>query len=348
MTAIVPCTTRFSGTTAAPARNAKGCAGRCRRAIPRRRSSRRLPPRPRFSGCARAAGIAREQVAEIVAPGEPVARLRPEAAAEWGLTPDVLLVAGTNDQYAGALGAGNCRPGILSETSGTCLALVTLTRQLPHPLPVGLFGGRFPIRDYAFAMAYSKTAGVVLDWFRRELAAGVSFDDLNAAAADVPPGSRGLLMVPHFGGRVSPSPDPAVRGAFLNLTLQHTRADLYRSILEALACSLRENVAFLRRCGLTFDTIRSIGGGAKNEFWLQMKADVLGEPVEKPAVPEASTLGAAMLAACGAGAFASLAETSAAFYRAGAVFRPDAARHAAYDAVFGRYSALQERMTGLP
>jgi xylulokinase len=288
----------------------------------------------------RAAGIRREQMARIVAPGCPVAPVKAEAAAEWGLAPDTLLVAGTNDQYAGALGAGNCRPGILTETSGTCLAMVTLTARLRRPLPDGLFGGRFPIRQYEFAMAYSKTAGVVLDWFRREMAPGMSFDDLNAAAAGVPVGSRGVMMSPHFDGRVSPVPDAGARGAFFNLTLHHTRADLYRSVLEALSYSLRENVAFLRRCGLSFETIRSIGGGAKNDFWLQMKADVLGRPVEKPAVVEASTLGAAMLAALGHGAFDSLAAASAALYRVGAVFEPDAARHAAYDAPFERYCAL--------
>lgn len=290
-----------------------------------------------------AAGLAREQLARILAPGRPVAQLNPDAAKEWGLSSDTVLVAGTNDQYAGALGAGNCRPGILTETSGTCLAMVTLTEHLPRPLPVGLFGGRFPIQPYAFAMAYSKTAGVVLDWFRRELGGGLSFDDLNAEASRVPIGCRGLAMIPHFSGRVSPVPDALARGAFLNLTLHHTRGDLYRAVLESLSFSLRENVDFLRRCGLSFGTIRSIGGGAKNDFWLQMKADVLGCSVEKPAVVEASTLGAAMLAAWGHGAFASLADASANLYRTAATFQPDAVRHQAYDEPFKRYGSLGPR-----
>jgi xylulokinase len=290
-----------------------------------------------------AAGIAREQVARILPSGTPVATVTPAAAAEWGLAADTLLVTGTNDQYAGALGAGNCRPGILTETSGTCLALVTLTERLPAPLPHGLFGGRFPIPRYQFALAYSKTAGLVLDWFRRELGGDLTFDQLDAAAALVPIGSRGITMVPHFDGRVSPSPDAAVRGAFHHLTLQHAQADLYRSVLEALSFSLRENVEFLRRSGLTFDTIRSIGGGAKNAFWLQMKADVIGQPIEKPAVAEASTLGAAMLAAVGHGAFASLAEASAALYRAGAVFQPRPEAQAAYEMPYHRYQAALSR-----
>ena len=287
----------------------------------------------------RAAGLDRDQIARMLQPGTPIATLQPEPAADWGLSPDTVLITGTNDQYAGALGAGNCRPGILTETSGTCLALVTLTEQLPFPRPPGLLGGRFPIRTYAFALAYSKTAGVVLDWFRREFGAGRDWTALNALAAMAPIGCHGVTLVPHFDGRVSPVPDPTTRGAFLNLTLQHTLGDLYRASLEALSFILRENMEFLNRCGLSFDTVRSIGGGARNEFWLQMKADVTGRTIERPAVLEASTLGAAMLAALGHGAFHSLAEASAAFYRADGVFEPDADRHALYEEPYARYRA---------
>ncbi|MBI2441761.1 MAG: hypothetical protein HYV35_10370 [Lentisphaerae bacterium] len=287
-----------------------------------------------------ASGIAEDQLARIGAPGERVGKLLPEMAREWGLSPETELFVGTNDQYAGAIGAGNCRPGILSETSGTCLALVTLTEKLPEPVPPGLFGGYFPIKPYFFALAYAKTAGVVLDWFRKECAGGADFETLNAEAAKVPIGCRGVTMLPHFDGLISPTPDAAMRGLFANLTLQHTRADLYRSILEALAFSLRENLELLRGNGLTIETVRCIGGGAKNDLWLQMKADVIGMAVEKPAVTEASMLGAAMLAAWGAGAFPSLAATSAACYHAELVFSPNENSRRQYEAPYRRYREL--------
>jgi len=255
-------------------------------------------------------------------------------------------VSGTNDQYAGALGAGNCRTGIITETSGTCLAMVTLAASLPEPLPNGLLGGCFPIKPYYFVLAYVKTAGVVLDWFRRECAGGASFDALNAEARAVPVGCRGLTMVPHFDGMISPAPDAAMRGHFCNLTLQHTRADLYRSILEALAFSLRENMELIRQNGLGIEAVRCIGGGAQNEFWLQIKADVTGKPVEQPAVTESAVLGAAMLAAWGAGAFPSLAETSATWYRIGRVFTPNLVNHERYAAPYRRYRELTGKTIG--
>jgi len=296
---------------------------------------------PSYSQSAlKAAGINEDQMARIFQPGQRIGYLRPDRAKAWGLCPETMLITGTNDQYAGALGAGNCRPGILSETSGTCMALVTLTKRLRHPMPPGLFGGRFPIDPYYFALAFTKTAGVVLDWFREQCAAGESFEKLNRQAKKGPIGCRGLTAGPHFDGMISPMPNVDMRGFFCNLTLQHTRADMYRSILEALAFSFRENMELMRQNGFAIKTIRCIGGGARNEFWLQMKADVIGMAVEKPLVTEASVLGAAMLAAWGSGAFSSLAKTSAAWYRLGRVFVPDRTNHKRYEAPYRRYREL--------
>ncbi len=286
-----------------------------------------------------AAGIRLEQLASVQAPGTEVGPLLPDRAADWGLPPDCRLIVGVNDQYAGALGAGNCRPGIVSETSGTCLALVTLAETLPAHLPPGLIGGSYVVAPYQYILAYAKTSGVALDWFRA-LCGGVPFAQLDREAAAVPPGCRGLTVCPHFDGRVSPRPDPAVRGAFHGLSLTHTRADLYRGLLEGLAFSLRENLDALARLGLEPAVIRCIGGGARNVFWLQIKADVTGRAVEQPAVTEAAVLGAALLAAWGTGAVPSLAAGSEAWYRADRTFRPGPDARAAYDEPYARYLRL--------
>ena len=287
-----------------------------------------------------ATGIEENQLAEILPSGSPVAHVLPQLADEWGLSPETLVVTGTNDQYAGALGAGNCHPGILTETTGTCLALVTLTKQLPEPLPDGLLGGRFPIQCYQFALAYSKTAGVVVEWFKRECCHNIRFSELNKIAEHVPVGCHGLTMLPHFDGMISPVPNPHVRGAFCYLTLQHTRQDMYRAILESLTFSLLDSIEFLQQQGFQMNVIRSIGGGAKNDMWLQMKADALGRPIEKPMITEAAVLGAAMLAASGYGEFSSLAEASAALYQKQGVFNPNKANHQAYKEPYQRYKNL--------
>jgi xylulokinase len=287
-----------------------------------------------------AAGIETGQMAEIQPTGCPVGMLTKRGAEEWELDGETLVVTGTNDQYAGALGAGNCRPGIVSVTTGTCICLVTLTEKLPHPMPPGLLGGRFPIPRYQFGLAFSKTAGVVLEWFNREMSPGSSLADLDEMASKVSPGSRGVVMLPYFDGMTSPVTDAAARGAFLNLALHHTRADLYRATLEALGYTLQECLELFRRCGFSTEVVRAIGGGAKSDIWLQIGADITGLSIEKPAIPESAILGAAMIAAVGAGAFSSLEECSSKFYRCECVFHPDSANHAIYAELSRSYHEL--------
>jgi sugar (pentulose or hexulose) kinase len=291
-----------------------------------------------------AAAIGKGALASIRKPGEPIARVLPESAQEWTLDAGTLVVTGTNDQYAGALGAGNCRPGIVSATTGTCLALVTLAEKLPDPMPAGLFGGRFPISRYQYALAYAKTAGVVLEWFNRQFCAGKSLRDLDDMAAQIPAGSHGLVMLPHFDGMVSPRPDPKARGAFLNLSLHHTCADMYRAILEALGYTLRENLELFQRSGFDVASVRAIGGAAKSDFWLQMFADIVGMPIERPAVVEAAVLGAAMIAAVGSGAFSSLQESSEAFHQPGWTLAPRPEIHTVYEELAAKHARLSRHV----
>jgi xylulokinase len=287
-----------------------------------------------------AAGISRSALAEIQPSGWPIARVGGKSAKEWGLDAETLVVTGTNDQYAGALGAGNCRPGIVSVTTGTCLDLITLAEKLPQPLPAGLLGGRFPIPQYQYAEAFAKTAGIVLEWFNRELSPDQSLRALDEMASQIPAGSRGLVMLPHFDGMNSPVPDPEARGAFLNLSLHHTRADMYRAMLEALGYSLHENLELFRRSGFEVNHVRAIGGAAKSDFWLQMLADIAGLPIEKPLIVEAAVLGAAMIAAVGCRALSSLQEGSGAFYKRERVFVPRAENHDVYEKLCEDYVRL--------
>lgn len=293
-----------------------------------------------------ATGVEERQLAPVFPSGARLRQVAAAAAAEWGLSPETLLVSGTNDQYAGALGAGNCRPGILSETTGTCLALVTLSERLPAPLPPGVLSGRFPIEGYHFALAYAKTAGLVLDWVNRVLCPGLGLAELDTLAAAVPVGSRGVAMLPHFDGMVSPTPNAAARGVFAGLSLSHGVGDLYRATLEAIAYCLRENLELLERIGLPVDTVRSIGGGARSDLWLQIKADVTGRQIERPMVTEAATLGAAMLAAVGHGCYRSVAQCSAAGYWVDRVFSPEPEARARYEAAYQRYRGLYQSLYG--
>lgn len=291
-----------------------------------------------------AVGIRSNQLADVKATGSPISTITPSAAKEWNLEDDTLLVTGTNDQYAGALGAGNCVPGIVSATLGTCLALVTLTSDSDLSLPAGLYCGAFPATPYRFVLAYAKTAGVVLEWLAERFFPGKSMAEIDALAAAVPEGARGVRVLPHFDGVVSPTPNSSVRGFVGGLTLGHTGADIYRAALESLAFDMRENLEAMRRAGLMPEVVRAIGGGAKSDLWAQMSADVCGLSVERPRVTEAATLGAAIIAAVGSGRFSSVQECSSKFCQTERVFRPRQATRQVYEEAFQSYQNLFGRV----
>lgn len=293
-----------------------------------------------------AAGIGREQLPRVHRSGTAVGALRREAAAELGLPAGVPVCLGANDQLAGAVGAGNVRPHCSSETTGAALALVATTDSLidDNRLAVG-WHAAYPA---CYAMAYSNTSAVVLRWLRDLCAPGEPYETLVAEAARVPPGCDGLSVLPHFSGTGTPTCNPDARGAIVGLTLAHGRGHLARAVMEACACLLRECAEPLAERGAAPCTVRSLGGAARSDLWLQMKADMLGLPIERPKCSEAASLGAAMLAAAGTGHSASIEEAADAWYRRARLFEPDPAKRGVYDEVYARYQDLCSRLYGDP
>ncbi|NLC59390.1 MAG: hypothetical protein GX774_21335 [Armatimonadetes bacterium] len=291
-----------------------------------------------------AAGIGPEQLPRLQEPGTVAGRLRPEAAAALGLPPGVPVCVGANDQIAGAVGAGNARPGIVTETTGTALALIATTETLLED--ARLCVGRHAAPDACFAMAFTTTSAIVLKWLRDQCVPGQEYATFLAGVETIAPGCDGLTALPHFAGTGTPTYNPAVRGAFAGLTLAHTRAHLARAILEACACMLQECLEPIQAHGTHLDAIRSLGGAARSDLWLQIKADLLGIPVERPACPAAASLGAAILAATGVGHFGSIREGAEAWYRPARRFDPEASRFATYREVYDRYRALYTRLYG--
>jgi xylulokinase len=284
----------------------------------------------------------------VLKSGEAAGPLTPEAAEALGLSPEVVAVVGTNDQYAGALGAGNVEPGCISLALGTALALVATA-----PLgdrPADLLAAPHPGSDGQEMMAllaYAKTSGVVVRWLRDELAPDWSYEQLFEAVGSVPIGAEGVSCIPHFSGTATPDFNADVRGAFAGLTLSHTRAHLARALAESLAFTVSENVERIRAVVPPVE-IRAIGGGARSDAWLQMIADATGLPVTRPQTREAACLGAAVLAMAGAGRHRSVADAARAVYHPGQRFEPRPERRAAYDAAHARYRALYQSLYGQP
>lgn len=283
-------------------------------------------------------GVTPEQLPRIGKSGEVVGRILPSVAARIGLSNKTLVVVGANDQTTAMLGAGNVRPGVVSANIGTALAVMASSEQAPASWRSGVSFGAHAVPGLQGLLSFTQTAAMALAWFRNTLAGeAVSFHELDEEAARVPPGAEGLIMLPHLTGTASPDFNAEARGAFIGLSLAHTRGHLLRAILESIAFCLREHVERLAAVAGPCETIRALGGGAKSALWLQILADVTGLPVERPACSEAASLGAALLAAVGAGYFASIEDAAIAWYSADRLFEPEAALGPGYEACYERF-----------
>jgi xylulokinase len=268
--------------------------------------------------------LAPRSLPELLPAGTALGEPREEARADLGLAPEIVIVLGGFDQACTALGAGNCVPGIVSESTGTSLA-VTATVSAPPASSKTVPCHVHVVPDAYFLCAHNPSAGSILSWFQREFTPGLSFADLDQLARAVPAGSEGLLVLPYFAGSATPFFDPAARGVFFGLTERHGRGHLARAILEGVAFALADLVDAERALGVQVHELRSVGGGARSAIWSQIKADVIGAPVHTTEAPEhAGALGAAILAGVGSGLLSSVEAGVETMVRLALQYEPDA------------------------
>jgi xylulokinase len=183
--------------------------------------------------------------------------------------------------------------------------------------------------------------GKALDWFVDGALGGtIPLSELLDEAVEIPAGAGGLLFLPYLAGERWPLHDPAARGAFVGLTLRHGRAHLARAVIEGAAFALRHVAAPAVAAGLPFTELRVTGGTAASRLWNQVKADVMGVEVAVPAVAEASVVGAAILAAIGAGVAGDERAGIDALVRVADRLIPDPAASSVYDRLAPEYERL--------
>ena len=232
-----------------------------------------------------------------------------DAAAATGLRAGTPVVAGGGDQSANAVGVGAIDPGVVALSLGTSGVIFAAT-DAPIIEPRGrvhAFCHAVPERWHLMSVMLSAAGS--LRWFRDALAPGTSFAALDEAAGGVPAGSDGLWFLPYLTGERSPHPDPDARGAFIGLTVSHTRAHLARAVLEGVAYGLRDGLDLMRGAGMPMPTqVRASGGGIASRLWRQILADVLDVEIAGTVTTEGAAYGAALLAGPAARLFGSVAE----------------------------------------
>ncbi|NUT56451.1 MAG: xylulokinase [Thermoleophilia bacterium] len=269
-----------------------------------------------------------------------------ELPAEW-LPPsyESTEIAGAGDQAAGALGVGIVAPGTLSVVLGTSGVVFSgLDAYRPEP-EARLHTFCHAVPGTWHAMGVMLSAAGSLQWLQRTLDA--PYETLLAEAADVPPGSEGLLFQPYLQGERTPHADPDARGAFVGLTLRHGRGHLTRAVLEGVAYGLRDSRELLKGVRADAALGRASGGGARSELWLKIVASVLAMPLARTEVEEGAAYGAALLGAVKEGVFADARAAVEATVRVRDWTEPNIDWQAAYDDGYARYRQLYPTLRSL-
>ena len=305
----------------------------------------------------RAVCVQAAQLPELVPVGKPLGRLTPEAAAALGLRADLPLIAAAGDKACEVLGSGALSPDTACLGYGTTATINTVSpryheviRYLPaYPAAVP---GHFNTEVQIFRGFW------MVSWFKEEfgaaeraLAASAGLPTeavLDDQVRDIAPGCDGLMLQPYWSPGVR-EPGPEARGAIIGFSDVHTRAHLYRAILEGLAYALRHGRERIERSTRQpIHRLRVAGGGSQSDVAMQITADVFGLPAERPHVYEASALGAAICAAVGVGLHPDYRTAVRAMTHVGDVFEPEPASVATYDELYRRvYARMYRRMRPL-
>jgi xylulokinase len=302
--------------------------------------------------------LPRDKLPDLKASVDVLGTVTPAAAKELGIPTSAKVVMGTPDVQSAAIGSGAVRDyeaHVYIGTSSWVTCHVPFKKtdilrnmaSLPSALP-----GRY------FVACAQETAGACVEWLRDQLLfpkdgfdpvdpPAAFFEQLEATAGSVPPGSDKVLFTPWLFGERCPVADPHLRAAFFNLSLTTTRAHLCRAILEGVAFNVRWLLEAQEKfVGRQLQPLRMIGGGANSALWCQIHADVLNRDiamVERPV--ECNARGAGLLAAIGLGHMS--VESIADVVKVQQTFRPRPQHRAIYDELYGAYRRLYRANRGI-
>lgn len=277
-----------------------------------------------------------------------VGNLCQSAADELGLPSGIPVSAGSADQPAQAVGNGLIDPPQGSVTVGT-------GGQVFAPLATPLFDSQLRLHTFCHApetrwylLGAMLSAGMALRWLRQMLGSDRwSYAELDAIAAQVEPGSEGLVFLPYIVGERSPLMDPRAKGAFVGLTLRHGPGHMVRALLEGVAFALRQIVDVMVSCGAPLDRLVASGNGLASPLWRHIVADVLNRPLyqgrDKHATERAG-VGAGLIAGVGIGAIDGYAGARQFAPTFDAETAPDPRNAGIYETHYHRFVELYPRL----
>jgi len=296
------------------------------------------------------AGVRLDQLPELVPVGDELGTISGEVARSLGLPGPVPLVSGIGDGQAAGLGLGATVPGVAYLNLGTSMVLGVQSREYVWDAAfrtlAGIRPGTYTLETVLNAAAYVAT------WCREQFgeraADGTAGGELEAEAARLAIGAEGLLTLPYWNAAQTPHWDALARGAVVGWHGRHTRAHLYRSILEGVGFELRLHLERLEDVtGQRIESIRAVGGGARSPLWIRIITDITQRSVRVCAADEVSAAGAAALAWEFLDRSQASTGVAPSALPVGRDVSPDPSTATGYDALFAVYRRMYPSLRGL-
>ncbi len=244
------------------------------------------------------------------------------------------------DQAAGAIGAGIFKEGMISEMTGTAMALFSPTDIMPVYHKKLLVPCHINVTTRYAVMPWISTAGMALKWFRDNFMREMTYSDIDRLAEKASAGSDGLMFFPHLCGSTHPIYNPEAKGSFYGIKLSHGKQHFARAILESVAYMLRNSISSLSQ---DISIIHSIGGSSKSDLWCQIKADVTQKTIKTLKEREPACKGSAILAGLAVNEYSSLED---ACKKAVFVDRIYKQQTDVYEKLYKEYAKINEKIYG--
>lgn len=285
-------------------------------------------------------GITEDKLPKLAEPCTIAGPLTGEAAKAAALTTATRVNIGTLDHFTGMIGTGNVTLGGMTLSTGTVMALTTMSSEpAPRDSGIAMHYGFMP--DTHIMLPVAESGGVSLEWFRRTCMGEITYDHMNKVLSQraLP---NNLIFLPYLVGTNSPEFDADASGMFFGLRQENDVYDMACAVMEGVAFMLRKNCDHIRSKGTEISHIIATGGGSKSPIWCQLQADITGLPVVIPAEKEAACLGSAIIGAVSDGVFTSFSDAADQCISFTKRYTPD--NHEKYQTKFEKFCALYEAM----
>lgn len=295
-------------------------------------------------------GIEQEKLPQVVPSGTVIGTVSVDMVNRFGLSKSCKIVSGGHDQLCCSVGAGVLQSGEIMDSLGTTESMVCVNPNLvlaPAMMENNIPCSVYPVNHLYAYMTFLTNSGSLLRWLKENIFCStdenIYFQYDNYVEKHYQAPSK-LFILPYFSGSGTPYLDFRAKGMIVGLTLDTDRYQIYKSVLESTCFEEKLNLLNMENSGIVTNELRCIGGGARSDVWLQIKADITGRKVSSLKISEAGCLGAAILAGLGCGVFSSASEAVTRFVKVKKEYYPNLEGQKLYEEKYEQYLTLYPAM----